>query len=106
MFSTCASHLTAVGLYYGKTMCTYLQLSQSGIPGRKSDGLSVLCNGDPHVKSSHLQFERPGSESCFMENIGAKSLISHSESPESTMSYEDLPTVLFTVFSLPVNKAL
>lgn len=29
-FSTCASHLTAVGLYYGTTMYTYLQPSQSG----------------------------------------------------------------------------
>ncbi|XP_003135439.2 olfactory receptor 1052-like [Sus scrofa] len=29
-FSTCASHLTAVGLYYGTTMYTYLQPSQRG----------------------------------------------------------------------------
>ncbi|XP_007517101.2 olfactory receptor 5AR1-like [Erinaceus europaeus] len=29
-FSTCASHLTAVGLYYGTTMYTYLQPSQHG----------------------------------------------------------------------------
>ncbi|XP_073735191.1 olfactory receptor 5AR1-like [Callorhinus ursinus] len=29
-FSTCASHMTAVGLYYGTTMYTYLQPSQHG----------------------------------------------------------------------------
>lgn len=29
-FSTCASHLTAVGLYYGTTMYTYLQPSRHG----------------------------------------------------------------------------
>ncbi|XP_004000972.1 olfactory receptor 1052-like [Neofelis nebulosa] len=29
-FSTCASHMTAVGLYYGTTMYTYLQPSQRG----------------------------------------------------------------------------
>ncbi|NP_001376127.1 olfactory receptor family 5 subfamily BH member 3 [Canis lupus familiaris] len=29
-FSTCASHITAVGLYYGTTMYTYLQPSQHG----------------------------------------------------------------------------
>ncbi|KAM5221513.1 olfactory receptor 5J3-like [Ctenodactylus gundi] len=29
-FSTCVSHLTAVGLYYGTTMYTYLQPSQQG----------------------------------------------------------------------------
>ncbi|XP_045393787.1 olfactory receptor 1019-like [Lemur catta] len=29
-FSTCASHLTAIGLYYGTTMYTYLQPSQHG----------------------------------------------------------------------------
>lgn len=29
-FSTCASHLTAVGLYYGTTMYTYFQPSQRG----------------------------------------------------------------------------
>ena len=87
-------------------MYTYLQLSQSGSQVGNQMVSVVLCNGDPHVKSFHLQFEKPGSESCFMENIGAKSLISHSESPECTTSYEDWPTVLFTVFSLPVNKAL
>ncbi|XP_002720433.1 olfactory receptor 5J3-like [Oryctolagus cuniculus] len=30
-FSTCASHLTAVGLYYGTTMYTYLQPSRRGL---------------------------------------------------------------------------
>ncbi|XP_062038998.1 olfactory receptor 5J3-like [Lepus europaeus] len=30
-FSTCASHLTAVGLYYGTTMYTYLQPSRHGL---------------------------------------------------------------------------
>ncbi|XP_045326504.1 olfactory receptor 1052-like [Leopardus geoffroyi] len=29
-FSTCASHMTAIGLYYGTTMYTYLQPSQRG----------------------------------------------------------------------------
>ncbi|CAO2622266.1 Olfactory receptor 1038 [Lemmus lemmus] len=45
------------------------------VSSRKSDGLSVLYHGDSYVKSSHLQFEKSGSESCPKENIEAWSLI-------------------------------
>lgn len=40
-----------------------------------------------------------------MENIEAESLIFHSVSQECNMFYEDLPTVLFIVFSSYANKA-
>lgn len=53
-----------------------------------------------------LKFEKLGSESSFMENIEAESLIFHFVSQECNMFYEDLLTVLFTVFSLPANEAL
>lgn len=73
------------------------------IQGRKWDSLSVLYNGDTYVKSSILKFEKHGSESCSMKNIDTDFLIFYSVSWEWDMFYENLLTVLLTVFALPAN---
>ncbi|KAL4681264.1 hypothetical protein H8959_006741, partial [Pygathrix nigripes] len=67
-FSTCSSHLAAVGMFYGSTAFMYLKPSTISSLAQENVVLCVLHHGNPHVESPNLQHEKQGSKGCHAEN--------------------------------------
>ncbi|KAL1785609.1 olfactory receptor 5AL1-like [Sigmodon hispidus] len=60
-FSTCASHLTSITIFYGTVSFMYLQPKSShSLNTDKFASVFVLCGSDSHVKPTYLQLEKSG----------------------------------------------